>query len=234
MHNFIIPNLDTDSISICYPDFREISKDERSALINEINGILPPKIQMDDDGYYPCVIVFKTKNYILYDGKKIKIKGSSLKASTKCEALKGFITECINIMVFTPDVDEMHKKLQELYMRFVAEIMDVKDIKRWSARKTLSSTMQESERANETRVLDALKGSDYKEGDRFWVYRKTETELCLAENFDGVYDKPSLLKNLYDTVTIFDSVIPVKDLFINYKLKKNYKLLDKPMESKIS
>jgi len=225
-HNFIIPNCDTDSISICYADFRPISPEQRSEMINEINAILPPKIQMDDDGYFPCVLILKTKNYALYDGKKIKIKGSALKASTKCPALKEAIKTFIDTMIYIEDTETMKAKLQELYMQYVHEIMNIDNIQRWSMRKTFSAAMLTSTRMNETKVMDALKGSNYVEGDRFNVFYTPDDNLCLVENFTSEYNRVRLLKNLFDTIKVFETVLPVKELFTNYALVKNFKKLE--------
>lgn len=230
-HDFIIGPSDTDSISFCKSDGSEMSVEERKELLSEINAISPEKILWEDDNYYKTVCAVAAKNYILWDGKKLKIKGSALKGSTKSAALKEFTRKVIDLLVKSETETEMHNSLKAVYSEYVAEAMNVQDIKRWSARKTLSSTMVESERANETRVMDALKGSNYREGDRFWCFFKTDKEQCLSENFTGEYNKTRLLKNLYDTVSIFDSVLPVKELFLNYALKKNYKLLETQMAS---
>ena len=155
-----------------------------------------------------------------------------MKGSTKSEALKEFTKKVIETIAYHPN--EVEAKLKELYSQYVAEIMNVQNIKRWSARKTLSSTMLESDRTNELRVLEALKGSDYREGDRFYTFFRSDDTQCLAENFDGDYNKPRLLKNLFDTISIFDTVIPVKEWFINYSLKRNYKLLDNSSTTKVS
>lgn len=122
--------------------------------------------------------------------------------------------------------EEKKDKLKQLYMEYVKEAMNVSDIKKWCSRKTISSTMMESTRSNETKVMDAIKGSNYVEGDRCWVFYKSDDSLCLAENFDGDYNKTRLLKNIHDTVSIFDTVLDVKALFPNYSLKKNQKLLE--------
>ncbi len=225
MHNYILGPVDTDSVSLCKPDMSPFTAEERTALLNEINSKFPELIKYADDGYFPRCIALKAKNYILFDGQKIKVKGSSLKATTKSQALKDFTNDIIKTMVYTENVDEIPAKLQEVYAHYVEEAMNVKDIKRWSARKTLSSTMQESERTNETKVMDALKGSDYREGDRFFVYYKSDDTISLAERFDGDYNKSRLLKNLYDTISIFDTVLEVKKLFPNHSLKKNFKVL---------
>lgn len=165
---------------------------------------------------------------------QLKIKGSALKASQKSEALKEMTKRFIETMAYTENRDEMLEKLKVLYDSYVAEAMEVTEIKRWSARKTLSSTMQESDRTNETRVVEAIKGTDYREGDRFHVFKMPDESLKLAEHFDGTYDKAHLLKNLFDTVKIFNTILPVKEMFPNHSLKKNYKiLLDKYTESKV-
>jgi hypothetical protein len=86
--------------------------------------------------------------------------------------------------------------------------------------------MLTSTRLNETKVMDALKGSNYTEGDRFFTFFKEDDTLCLVENFDGNYNKDRLYKSIHDTVSVFDTVLDVKTLFPNYALKKNKKLLE--------
>lgn len=121
------------------------------------------------------------------------------------------------------------KELQDLYTKYVKEILTIEtkeQILAFSSRKTLSSTMIASTRANETKVIDAIKGSNYVEGDRFYTFFLEDDSLCLAENFKGEYNKTRLLASLHDTITVFDSVLPVKELFPNYALKRNQKLLE--------
>lgn len=228
-HNYIIAPSDTDSISFCKHDMSPFSKEEIKTLLGEINEQSPDKVLWEDDGVYKTIIALKAKNYVLYSPeakKPLKIKGSALKGSTKSEALKEFTKKFIELMAYTNDRQEMNSKLQELYNKYVEEAMNVTEIKRWSARKTLSSTMTESTRTNETKVVKALEGSDYREGDRMFVFYRPDDSLCLAEKFDGNYNRIRLLKNIWDTASIFDTVIPVKELFRNQSLKKNYKVLE--------
>lgn len=224
-HNFILGPVDTDSISICKPDMSPFTEEEQEALIAEINALMPEKIKYAHDGYYNRCIAFKAKNYVLYDGVKIKVKGSGLKGSTKSVALREMTNKFIETMCYTTDKDTMNQKLFEIYNSYATEILNITDIKRWSARKTISSTMMESTRPNETKVMDAIKDSDYKEGDRCFVFYKQDDSLCLYENFDGDYNKTRLLKNIHDTVMIFSTVLDIKQ-FPNYSLKKNQKLLE--------
>jgi DNA polymerase elongation subunit (family B) len=218
---------DTDSITIWDNNIKQ-TKEWAISLMEELNNIFPEHIKFELDAMYDVLVVFKAKNYAYREGGKISIKGSALKGSTKCEALKEFNKKIFEILL----QDNFDKKdLQSLYLKYVDEIMKMPDIKRWAARKTLSSTMMESDRSNETKVMDALKGSSYTEGDRFYVFYRSDDSVCLVERFEGDYSKKRLLKNLFDTVGICDTIFPVKELFTNYSLVKNFKQLEALYES---
>jgi DNA polymerase elongation subunit (family B) len=225
-HDFIICPTDTDSISFCKADQSPITPEERKSLLTELNGISPDKILWEDDGYFEKVVAIKAKNYVLVSNGKIKIKGNSLKATIKSPAMKELLRKFVDTIVKIDDRETMIKALQEIYLSYMVEIHSgITDIKRWCVRKTFTSTMQESERANETKVMDAIKGSDYREGDRFYTFYRSDDTICLAENYNGDYNKKRLFKNLFDTISTFDTIIPVNDLFINYELKRNQKHL---------
>lgn len=212
---FVISNADTDSIAFCYQDQRHISEGERKELVNEINSIFPDKIKFEDDGYYAKFIVVKAKNYITYDGKKITYKGSAIKATSKQPALKEFIKQLVNEML------EGHYDFVSIYNKYVKEIMDVEDIKRWATKKTISSKVLEAKRTNEKVILDAIQGTEYQEGDRAYFYYKSDQTLSIIENYKKDYDKNRLLESLYRTATgTFNTVIDPK-IFLNYKLKRN-------------
>jgi DNA polymerase elongation subunit (family B) len=219
MKPLTLVNCDTDSITVCKPDGSPFSEEEQTTLLKQLNEQFPERIRWEPDGYFPAVCVLKAKNYILYDGKKIKIKGSALKDSKASPALREFMNAIVDAIIFEKG------GYSEIYMRYVKEILDVKDIKRWSSRKTLSSTMIESDRTNETRVMDALVGSNYVEGDRFYTFFESPEKITLTEKFNGNYDKDKLLSALYKKSEIFSTVLD-KTLFINYSLKKNRKLLN--------
>jgi DNA polymerase elongation subunit (family B) len=227
MYNFRINNCDTDSISFNKKDNTPFSLEERTALLKEMNDISPDKILWEDDGYYDCVVILKAKNYILYDGKKIKTKGSALKSAKLEIACKEFQQEIIKAIIHeTGNYDEIYK-------RYIKEACSVtKDtIKRWSGKKTYTKKIDESTRANETKQLAALQGSNYKEGDKYWLFFLEDGSLRLAENFEGNYDKLKMCEKLYKSAQVFSNVIPVDQLFVNYKLKKNKAALDKLLET---
>jgi DNA polymerase I len=211
-------NADTDSISFCRADKSEMDEEARKGYLATINAMYPAKIHFEDDGYYPSVVVVKAKNYILYDGKKVKTKGSALKASMKEKALKEFINKIIQCLVFNK-MDEA----AEIYNSYVKEIYNLQDITRWSAKKTITDSVLNPERTNEQKVLDALHGKQVQMGDKIYVYF-TETEaLKLQEEWSAEapdHDKVKLTEKLFKTIEVFDSVIPMEK-FPNYKLVKN-------------
>lgn len=94
---FQLVNADTDSVSITL-NGAAMSEDIRTNILVCINNLMPAGIRWEDDGYYPSVVVFRAKNYSLYDGKTIKNKGSALKASLKELALIEFIERSVRIL----------------------------------------------------------------------------------------------------------------------------------------
>lgn len=221
-YDFLIQVTDTDSISVCKADMSSFSELERKNLLKELNEISPEFMVWDDDGHYKTVIPLKAKNYILQTFEnKVTIKGSALKATTKCVALKEFIKEMINALLEGREQLE----LVAIYNRYAHEIMNIQDIKRWTARKTISEKIFSSERANETKVKDVIEDTEYVEGDRVRVFYMPDDSLELEENFNGTYNRKRLFKNLYNTVEVFKTIIAVKELFTNYSLVKNYKTM---------
>lgn len=209
-HNFQISNCDTDSISFCSE--RDFTPEERKSLVKEINDLSPEFMEWADDGYYKKVIILAAKNYVLWDGKEIKYKGSAIKDQKKEPALREFLNQVIESILFET------YNYAEIYNKYVKEILNLKDIRRWCSKKTLSSTTFESERANETKIIDAIKGTEFKEGDRIFVFFMPDGTLNLAENFNGIYDEKKLLAKLFKVSKIFDAVIP-KGTFQNFALK---------------
>lgn len=218
--NMKIVNADTDSISFCKIDESNISEEEQVQLLDDLNKQYPDKIRFEDDGFFPTVCVLKAKNYVLYDGKKIKYKGSAIKATQKEPALKEFIKVIIDSIINHKD------DYREIYLRYVKEACNVQDIKRWASRKTISERTLNSERKNESRIKDAIEGTEIVEGDRIHVFYKDKETLELVQNFNGVYDLDKLLQKTYDTAWTFDSVLDCEALFPNFKLKRNKKLLE--------
>ena len=56
-HNFIIPVVDTDSITICKPDGGEFSQEEIDKLTQEINSLTDELISWEYEFYVPKMVV---------------------------------------------------------------------------------------------------------------------------------------------------------------------------------
>ena len=220
---YTIVNADTDSITYSDPNKSLVSKEVRDSNLKELNTLYPERIRFEDDGFFKKVIVFAPKNYVLQteDGK-IKIKGSALKDAKRELALKEFAQKVIDELL----VDGDHTKIQNIYYDYIREVKyGINDIKRWCSKKTITDKIFTSERSNETKVKDAIEGSNYREGDKVWTFFKSDGSLCLMENYSGDYDKEAMYKKVFRSAEFFTNVIPA-DLFINYSLKRSKKLLD--------
>jgi DNA polymerase elongation subunit (family B) len=215
-----IVNADTDSISYNKPDGSLFSEQYMLSDLNELNATLPELIKFEPDGYFTSLIVFKAKNYVMYDGKKIKKKGSALKSSSKEIALKKFSDEMIDALIFDKT------NYTEIYNKYIIQAMSLtsENIKEWSSKKTISRKVMTNERTNEAKLRDAIEGEEIVEGDKVYVYFKSDSSLALCDNFDGDYDKEKMLEKLYNSTKLFSTVIDTSCL-INYSLKRNQEAL---------
>lgn len=165
-------NVDTDSIS--YTNGIKPTKEEFNAEIEVLNSKFPELIKFEDDGVYDKVIVSKAKNYIMKKGNDIKVKGSSFKSSNKEPALKEFQLTLLNEMLENNDLNI----IKDIYKKYLEEAKNIKDISRWSTKKTYTEKVEESERANETKIVDAIKEglnkgvlSSIQQGDKIYLYQ---------------------------------------------------------------
>lgn len=250
-HDFIMAINDTDSISFCKKDMSEFSEEEMKSLLKEINDFLPEKIRMEDDGIYKRVVVLKSKNYILDNGKKIKFKGSAMTSGSKELALLEFCER-----FGTSLLDGLnYAQLNIIYEEYIKEVFNIKDIKRWAVKKTVTKPVLLAEtdteaRTNEKKVFSAIKHLSPQEGDKVYVYYTNYGEIQKTKkgvpqfkkdgspkmvvneilktidmyNNDTVPEK--LIKRIYDTLSIFETVIDLSQ-FIDYTKKVSIKLLDK-------
>jgi DNA polymerase elongation subunit (family B) len=213
-----IVNADTDSISIT--DGTEWSPERCDSVLKSINGGMPEKIRWEHDGVYPRVVVLKAKNYCLDDGKKVKTKGSALKATTKEPALREFIARALQLVL-----NGQKDQLGSLYQEYVREIHSLDSIDRWVSKRTLTETLLSSARTNERKFRDALVGTDYRLGDKLYWYFDTNDAVKLKEQWRQDHSTLALLDKLFSTVSIFETLLDVKQ-FPNLTLKRNRALLN--------
>ena len=75
-HDCTILEADTDGIYLSSHTFFEKPQE----LLSKVLGILPAGIELEFDGRYVAMFCYKSKNYALYDGHKIIIRGSALRS----------------------------------------------------------------------------------------------------------------------------------------------------------
>lgn len=235
MNNFTLCNIDTDAIAFCKEDMSSLTEDQRKELIKSLNSQFDGGIEFSDDGYFPVFIVLKAKNYILYDGKKIKLKGSALKSATLEPIFKQFLNEMIDALVF-----DKQDSMPEIYQKYVDMIDNIQDIRPWCKKLTISEKTLAGERKNEKDILDCIQGKEYKPGDKIYVitrskmvetgeyYKRTGVPktkkvkyLCLREDFVGDYDKNTYYEKLYKCSQRFSTILPTKELFTKFVDKNN-------------
>ncbi len=215
---------DTDALNFCKPDQSPFTPGEQQELIKHLNDMFPG-FTWELDGFFSRQINLAAKNYIMMDEQgKITYKGSSLKSATLEPALKEFLKEIINSLLYDKN------DFTEIYNKYVLMIHNITDIKPWCSKKTISDKTLTNDRENEAKIKRAIEGTEYVEGDRVYLFYTEDKELCLAEKFNGNYDKKTLLKKLFKTSGRFwdETTVLSKDLFLDYSLKrKNVKELEK-------
>lgn len=218
-------NCDTDSITVCKKDGGEWSKEERIHFLEQINSLFPDKILWEDDGYFESITVVKAKNYVLYDGGSLKIKGSALKATMKEPALREMLHRLIKSMMGLEE-----KAFSDIYHEYVIEASDIKDIQRWSSKYSVTEAVLTPKRKQEQDKLDAIKGEGLQLGEKFFAFFAENGRLCLTKNYKGCYHKDKIYQKIFDTARILQSIYDVKALIPNYKLKRNKNILEEMLD----
>jgi DNA polymerase elongation subunit (family B) len=75
-HGVAILEADTDGIYLA----SEAHYAEPGALLALAAHVLPPGIELESDGRYPAMFCYKAKNYALWDGRRIILRGSALRS----------------------------------------------------------------------------------------------------------------------------------------------------------
>ena len=169
-----IVEVDTDGIYFMTPeDLR--SEDERQALIEELNGTLPPAINLEFDGHYRAMYCHKMKNYALldYDGNII-LRGSALRARNVEPFLRETLAEMLSVA--------LHDRAGEIpgMLRQTADALIAKKIALPKLAKTdtlisspdsYAKKIEGGGRGRAAAYELALKsGRDYKAGDKVTYY----------------------------------------------------------------
>lgn len=214
-HDFILGPIDTDSISFCKPDMSEFTEEEQKNLLDEINSYMPELVKYAEDGYYKTIVAIRAKNYILYDGEDLTIKGSALRASMKEIRLQEFIDGVIKLLIYDKKEDVL-----DLYNSYIKEIHNLTNINKWCSKKTITESVLNPERTNEQKVLDAVKGHKVQMGDKIRVYFAQDQSLKLEEDWTQDHCTNTLMSKLYKTLDIFKTVLDMSQ-FTKFTLKSH-------------
>lgn len=189
-NNNVICNVDTDSIMVAKPDGTQWTPEERKKFLEALNAEFPEKIKFEDDGYFTSVLVMKSKNYaLLQEGStKIKTKGSSIRDQKKEPALREMMDKFIDAFIY-----DKTETLQDIYKSYVMEALNVKDISRWSSKKTITEAVtkcgnpKEKPRKQELDIWEAIKNEeDKQEGNKIYIYPVILGEITIP---GGVSEK---------------------------------------------
>lgn len=229
MNNHILVNVDTDSFSVCKPDQSVWSETEKDLFIKYINSHFPDLIRWENDGLYDKVLVLKSKNYVLVSDNKKKIKGSALTDAKRQPILLKYIEEIIDILLNEGGIAE----ITQLYNSYIKKANNIKDITEWCKKVTITDKIlkckdhhlltdeekkEQGIRSNETKVYDALHGKHVQEGDKIYLFFKSDRTYSLLEDWNGDYSKVDLMKNIHSCTTVFKNVVDTSGL-VKYHLK---------------
>lgn len=94
-HGCTILEADTDGIYLSSERYFE----RPDALLALVAPIMPEGIELEYDGKYAAMFCYKAKNYALYDGKKITLRGSALRSRGTEPYLKKLTDQLIHFLV---------------------------------------------------------------------------------------------------------------------------------------
>jgi DNA polymerase I len=94
-HDCTILEADTDGIYLSSEKYF----DQPEALLALVAPILPPGIELEYDGRYTAMFCYKAKNYALFDGTKIILRGSALRSRGTEPYLKRLTDQLIHFLV---------------------------------------------------------------------------------------------------------------------------------------
>jgi DNA polymerase elongation subunit (family B) len=106
---------DTDGIYVSSERYFEAPE----ALLSLVAAVLPPGIELEYDGKYAAMFCYKAKNYALYDGKQLLLRGSAFRSRGIEPYLQRLTDQLIKFLVGA--VPESPLVLLEDYRRRLAE-----------------------------------------------------------------------------------------------------------------
>ncbi|PTY07230.1 DNA polymerase [Opitutaceae bacterium EW11] len=124
-HGCTILEADTDGIYLSSHEYFERPQE----LLAKVVTVLPSGIELEFDGQYPAMFCYKAKNYALYDGERIIVRGSALRSRGIEPYLKKLGEQLVRFLL---GVDEQSpaKTVEDLRARIRNGTMPVEELAR--------------------------------------------------------------------------------------------------------
>jgi hypothetical protein len=126
------------------------------------------------------------------------------------------------------------QKINAIYLKYCTAALNITDINEWAVKKTVTKSVINKTTSGQANINAAIKGKNYSEGDKIWLYVKEDPEkpadvnkkkYTLIEDFDGVLHTWHYVKRVYDTLSILENLIDIKQ-FTKYHNKTNRSKLE--------
>jgi DNA polymerase, archaea type len=137
-HGCTLLEADTDGIYLSSETYYE----NPDALLALVAPILPPGIELEFDGRYRAMFCYKAKNYALYDGRKIMLRGSALRSRGTEPYLKKLTDRLIEFLLGASSESPL-VLLEDYRRRLVARRVPVEEL---AKSETLSQNPEAYER----------------------------------------------------------------------------------------
>ncbi len=122
-HGCTILEADTDGIYLSSEHYHQKPEE----LLALVASILPPGIELEYDGRYEAMWCYKAKNYALYDGEHVILRGSALRSRGIEPYLKKLSDELITFLLGA-SVDSPLVRLEEYRKRLATRTLPVEQI----------------------------------------------------------------------------------------------------------
>jgi len=122
-HDCTILEADTDGIYLSSEKYYE----RPEALLAQVAPILPEGIELEHDGRYTAMFCYKMKNYALYDGSKVTLRGSALRSRGMEPFLKKLSDRLITFLVGA-STDSPLTLLEDYRRRLADRTMPVEEL----------------------------------------------------------------------------------------------------------